>query len=551
MYKFIDTTEVSEGVLLPSEALMLNGEFIEHIIPGYRTLYVTGREALSPELTTLETGVRDGSTLQFKRFPGRTIIVGYQLIANSNEAFRTAYNALGGLLNVNDAELIFNDETDKYFIGTPSAIGEVEPGLNSVTGEIEFYCADPFKYSVEEFEVEPTAEDGTGFVVDYKGTYKAFPTLEAKFYEEEEADGETTKTLTGNGECGYVAFFNEDSKIIQLGDPEEEDIGEYEMSQTLVNQTFTKSSSWGTAVRNLFTLNNGVTTSTSVVQAGSFKLDKPSPSAEPNGYYLIPSSFGSGTGYHGPSITRVIPKDGAGETGAENFTFSWKQKMCIGSAKNDTKQRGAFQIHVADANGKIIAGVNIFKGSDGKKAKLRFYVNGKIIEEIKIDLSYRNKYFGKNKYKNGKATKTTVKTSTIKKEGGTFTFNIGGIKRTFKNADLANAKATKITATLTKYGSKPALEYNGLYYIKFTKNNCDTWRDIMNKFSANDIVVADCKEGKIYLNNSPAPEYGALGNDWEEFYLQPGVNQIGVTWSDWVKEGFEPACKMRYREVYL
>ena len=32
MYSFVDTTEVSEGVLLPSEALQLNGEYIENLV---------------------------------------------------------------------------------------------------------------------------------------------------------------------------------------------------------------------------------------------------------------------------------------------------------------------------------------------------------------------------------------------------------------------------------------------------------------------------------------------------------------------------------------
>ena len=42
MYEFRDTIErVSEGVILPSEALMINGEYIEHLIPGYRTLTVS------------------------------------------------------------------------------------------------------------------------------------------------------------------------------------------------------------------------------------------------------------------------------------------------------------------------------------------------------------------------------------------------------------------------------------------------------------------------------------------------------------------------------
>ena len=35
MYDFIDVTEVSEGLSLPSEALKINGEYIENQISGF------------------------------------------------------------------------------------------------------------------------------------------------------------------------------------------------------------------------------------------------------------------------------------------------------------------------------------------------------------------------------------------------------------------------------------------------------------------------------------------------------------------------------------
>ena len=178
MYNFIDVNEVSDGVVLPSEALKINGAYIEDQIAGYRTLTVSGREALSPDVVSYTTGIRDGSKLKSKRYPERIITVQYQLIAESNEAFREAYNKLAAILDVEDAELIFNDEQDKFFVGTPCTIGTVQPGTNSVVGEFEILCTDPFKYSVIEYEAEPDLSENS-ILVDYGGTYKAYPTLVA------------------------------------------------------------------------------------------------------------------------------------------------------------------------------------------------------------------------------------------------------------------------------------------------------------------------------------------------------------------------------------
>ncbi len=119
------------------------------------------------------------------------------------------------------------------------------------------------------------------------------------------------------------------------------------------------------------------------------------------------------------------------------------------------------------------------------------------------------------------------------------------------NSAIADVAVAKVTFAFLKYGTKTPLSYNGLYWAKFVKNNCDTYSDIPNKFSANDVVSADCKNGEVYLNNTLVPALGALGNDWEEFYLSPGINQIGFSYSDWVNAAYAPKFKIRYREVFL
>ena len=102
---------------------MFNGSYLENVIPGYRTLYVSGREVLGTEITDLETGVSDGTKYRRKRYQPRTIVVGYQLIAEDNSAFRSAYNKLNALLDEEQATLIFADEPDKYYIGTKQGRG--------------------------------------------------------------------------------------------------------------------------------------------------------------------------------------------------------------------------------------------------------------------------------------------------------------------------------------------------------------------------------------------------------------------------------------------
>ena len=792
MYNFVDINETSEAVILPSEALCLNGEYIENIIPGYRTLYVEGREALSPEVDSFTVGSSDGASIKNKRYPERTIIVTYQIIAESNEAFREAYNKLAAVLDVEEAQLIFNDEPDKFFTGTPSSIGAVPPGRNAVTGTFEILCVDPFKYSVIEYEADPNVADGS-FLINYNGTHKAYPTLEAEFYKEDVEDG----TVTGNGDCGYVAFFNENEKIIQLGDTNEtNDLVVYPESQTLVSQNFNKETAWGaitqqnwasnrgrlpvlmssdqvgsygTAVGHYtyttapttsgtllntsskeqkpyvyytvtaktasrlanrvnvevtitgslapptkqntssavketpalqiaagvaVTLNNtgvyysstssepsyrrsgtyylwdssviagrlritnsksnvgvsgqvtgwvnasdigaastssgtstsgslpskyvlkagiqfpggdwtyvylkkagtawdgnksysqkvtvtvkGLNTDSTVIEDIKFKVDrtdKPEEDEEetttgileetlcraleistytapvPASWYLMPVSYGTGSGWHGPSITRTLPDLQFGEVDVTDFTLTYKQKMSIGTSSAATQELGMFSAMLVSGSGnsrRNIAGVVVVKSANGKTATVQLYVNELKVWSKQIDLSLNNKYFGNNSTaKNIK----TVKTTTITKTGQFIIFNVGGIKKTIKAPLLKNVAVKEITFQTAQYGTKPTLTYNGLYWVKFVKNNALALADIPNKFSANDVVVADCKNGEIYLNDTLTPSLGALGNDWEDFYLTPGLNQIGFSHSDWFKgTDYAPTAKIKYREVFL
>lgn len=277
MYVFRDTTEVGTLLSLPSEAVMINGEYIEDensslYIEGYRTLYTKGRESLKKDLKTEEIGSRNGTKIKTTRYPEREIVVGFQLVAEDNESFRSAFNKLNGILDREESQFIFHDEEDMFFVGTPYFEGDIEEGRNAVKGEWTIYCQDPFKYSVDEYEAESfTDMDGnTTMMVEYGGTVPAHPTFKASFYttkpevDETNADdtsyqGNEDEKLGELGNCGYVAFFDSNEHILQFGDPDISIEKPAEVQPIRVSQEFTQAGNFGSAIQQLWKPNQSGT----------------------------------------------------------------------------------------------------------------------------------------------------------------------------------------------------------------------------------------------------------------------------------------------------
>ena len=474
MYNFVDTIEHTSTGVLPAEAMSFNGEYIENLIDGYRTLYVKGRDTLSPEIEIGEVGVRDGAYLKNKRFPARIITIGYQLLGETNTAFRERFNALNALLNTEDAELIFADEDDKYFIGTVQGFGDVPEGRNSITSEFEIVCADPFKYSVTEYEVEPTLDDGATFLVDYEGTYPAYPVLEADFYQSDEEDN-------ADGECGFVAFINQNGKALQFGTPEETDT----IAETVKEITTETSTTYGkmTQAKQLLTEqfnsvgnwnNAGYTTMNTFVRAGSLKCAK-FPTTGSVDLAIQANSYGatSNPQWHGPTACKTIGNPPAvsgasNPTRSGNFTMKFKARICANSnATTAKKQAGTLQAFILDSNGAPICGCQIWKSSDKDKGTIRVYVrgHGSVKEWSNIDFGYNNKYFGY-----AKGTMKPNLNVTFKKTGGKFEFNVGGLTYTYTDSTLASVKAQKVSFYMAQWANKPALERLGIYSCSFTDN---------------------------------------------------------------------------------
>ena len=570
LYNFVDTVEHTSQSILPAEAMQFNGEYIENLIQGYRTLYVKGRDVLSPEVEVGEVGVRNGAYLKNKRFPARTITVGYQLLASNEEDFRAKFNALNDILNTEDAQLIFKDEDDKYFTGTPNGYSDVPEGRNSITAEFEIICTDPFKYSVEEYEVDA---EGDTITVDYNGTYPSYPTLEADFYKSESEDNT-------DGDCGYVAFINQEGSVLQFGNAMETDeiankvenlittssTAQITKQQRLINDIFTGSiTPWNNAG---FISNPDVNR-----RAGAIKLGiiggGTEKALQPNGY-----GADNSPAWHGPTACKAVgslpPVSGASNpTRSGDFTLSFKLRFAPNKDEATAKrQAGKFECWVGANATSYLTGIMVWKNSSTNKGTVSIYVagHGAVKTWANVDLGHLNPYFG---YK-VPSPKMGV---TITKQGSKLTYNIGGLTFSYTATNLTTAVAQNVMFFFGKWKAVNPLDFLGVFAVAFTdtaakytvqttSQHVEYLTEILdqeNTFSTNDILLADCGSATTWLtadgttegNGTERPDLGALGNDWEKFTLSKGENVILTAYSDWVADEHKPTFKLRYRERYL
>lgn len=554
MYGFIDTTEQYTGKTLPAEALQLNGEYLEDLIEGYRTLTVQGREALSGVVATDNIGLRAGSLFRSRRYPERIITVRYQLICDDAESFRAAYNKLAGILDIEEGVMVFADEPDKYFVGIPGTLEDVEPGRNAVVSSIQFVCPDPFKYSVEEHEAQ-VLEDGTLFC-DYHGTFPSHPTLSAQFLKEGDVTDEGEEsTITGNGDCGYIAFFDSDEHILQFGDPDEADAETFPATQTLLAASPGTKTAWTAVMKSKWPVN----TASGAVTDGTAKTGTvgmiPTALAATSSYYVGATSYGSGSGWHGPCISAAVPADKSGNAGADNWEFQYAMKFAHFNSTEGRKAVGEISCYLSDANGYKIAGVRVRKTKAGENGEIIFILNNTVVDKFSVYIGAHNQYFGNNMdahYKTIGGKKVLIpavranKIVKITKNGTKVTISAGGITRTYTRTMNS---LRRITFHFKSYGTQPTMAYSGIYSWKLCKMFCETYRDNPNKFTASDLLEVDTGSGDVLLNGDPAPGLGAIGNQWEEFVLLPGENQLGWSCSDWCTS--PPVVGMKYREVYL
>lgn len=510
MYEFVDTGEVGSENSLPSEALQIDGEYIENLIDGYRTLYVSGRELLESEITDREIDRISGAEYIESRNTTRNITVGYQLLCKTTREFRDKFNKLSSILSKEQVKLIFADEPDKYFIGTKSSVGDVEPGRMNVKGEFTFYCCDPCKYSSAEKQFSGVQQDG----------YQTI-TIQNNGTEWTDVDYE----ITHKHENGYIGLVSQYG-VIQLGKEEEADGENYKASENLFDGYSLFQDDHGTSYQNPENTTQGTLEVRNVA-----------------GYNVMALKGGQATsGYwNGGMKTLTIPADSEGRRGAKNFycyTQHWFETGLMG-------QTGAQTIAFLTGDNEVICAMSINKSdSAGNTAHVDWFApRNKMIKTLDFQpTAYEDNPFN---------LKMGGGHNDFLKEGDKLRIFWYGKYYHFTIPEIKDMECEKIQVWIGQWGdrnlSNQYVTRNYLKSIWFRKDNVEKYRDVPNRYRAGDVVSIDGESTKVYVNGMVAKGDEITWTDY--FKVPPGTTEVQFCYSSFSSP--PPQIKAKIREVYL
>lgn len=501
-YKFVDTVRQTTAATesLPDEAVRINGKWLENEVSGYRTLHVSGRELISTEINTNTIAGMNGEVFLNSRIPARVITVRYLLAAKSNYAFREAFNKLSRLLQQDQAEVVFNDEPDKYFIGTKSEIENPEPGSNITTGEFKIYCTDPFKYSTTEKSIPI---NGNTLAITNNGTVPASVRYEIKL----------------NQENGYLGIASEHGAM-EFGKREEADGQTYQQTEYLAGLPDFIAAADDKTSKDAMHPTYG-TKGTLTTRSYNGRT------------YLTLGSVGTLVGNaNGGMRTVNLKPDSNGNATAAN----WDIYMHLIMWASAMGQTGEMSVSVVTADGKLIAGCNWFKtdmsgnqgayeiivyNPDGKDTDL---MKGRILRTWTYQTDHRhelNPWYGDWGH------------CMMRKEGSKFTFFYWGGYHTFIVPEAANLVASKIQISCKAWRASNGknLYIHGFDVFDFRKMGVSKWRDVPNRFRPNSTLTIDGETTQFLVNGMWRPEEEVLGTEY--FKVPPGDTEIKLVTSSW------------------
>ena len=516
-----------ESLPLPDCAVSVNGEYIEEVIRGYMTSSISGRTTFSSDIKSVEIGRMSGERYINKKDKAKPIVISFALVSQDKTKHYANINKINEIFHGENLKIVFKDQDYLYYICNCESIEIQEfdatgSGVIAAAGQIALTLSDPYKYSTELFEVEPTLDDGFTFSVNYKGNVPAKPLFEA----------------TMNSDNGYVSYIDQNGNILQFGNIDEVDKTPYEQNETLLQ--LDKIISAPDDVGGKDYLHPLYGTKGSLTTTRWFGKT-----------FLRLGTAGEQVGNaNGGLRTITIPADSEGVSGAKN----WYCYMHVLFYAGLMGQTGEMSVSFLTKDNKLIAAYNWHKGdTTGNTGVFDFIVHnpnvqpndmpqGRVIKQFTYTTSHlhsQNPWYWDWGH------------CDILKEGSSIRFFYFGQYYSYTIPEIENLECAKIQVAVKQWGDRSGdrlMTYMGFDTISFQKMNVSKWKDVPNKFSKDDVFLVDTNDGTVTLKGMPQHGLGAIGNAWDKFQLKPGNNQIKCVNSEWATK---PTYKLKYREVYL
>ena len=548
MYKFHDTTELLKPLdELPSEALCFNGSFIEKMVPGYRTLYTSGREGNEREVSQTESSDRDGARFRSVRRKPREIHVGFQINTKNAKDYAYKFNALKKLLKEEEAELIFNDEPDKFFRGTLTDIEMEDTGDLCVTGDLVFLCSDPYKYAVDEHSITAQATAGRATIeLDYRGTVDAYPIL---------------RTAT-RAETESLLFSDDAGNMIAIGTPDASNAGLARGTRNLIANAnsfmntgiypeqvsrYTDESLRMTPVR----VNDGTQEVVTINGTRYFTMQRIAPvesdiedEEEPEEEEVIDPTVNTS------EVTGITLYKAITQTTMRNYVVTAQPLFYT----DDLREVGYFHFGLvseiteqSDTQSQEIGEAEIIlekTGIGSAYATAVMCVYGAEVKKVRVRVGIDNPISGLNGIGIGIARFGDIYTFTLGEE----TYEIDASAYT---SIMQGTNPKYVCVSLARVKGQQQMSGLGISLAQSISTGRTSADELASVMRASETIVVDCSTGEIRSNGRPKPALGSIDNNWMEFSLKPGFNRIecsAVTSDDM---GAKPTSyTMTYREVW-
>ena len=460
-------------------------------------------------------GISDGENLIYSRTGERIISVQYHVY---EEKLRNVERFLAKTFVLKrQATLIFSDEPDEVWDVVVNDKPTIVKNGAGISGVIEFLVPSGVSHSIKSTTVTPDT-DGK-ITVGYQGTATAYPVI----------------TATMKSDNGLVAFANDKGGYLQFGNSEETDGAYKPLSDRVVSVPLVASDSGFTANSGVkqYPLYGGNGNKNLMVGSFSYNDSGATPVYADQGetYWDNGRWVGAGSLWHGPSLSKKIPKSSANtNTGG----FIWKTRF---DWATDVWKMGRVEFTLSNA-GKVIANATVLDDSNANMMYIATYCMG---QEARQGTSLNRKDFSDGEYEiRFERTSDGGQIQLTKVGGPSFVVPLNF-------TDYQGTAIDEITIWTQKFGNQDSAGIK-IKSTSFEWLNVETLVDVPNRWGTGDMVKIDIANRKIYVNDVLDNSLQKVGNQWESFALQPGQTVIQPVASSWATMY---DCKLTYREAWL